>query len=122
MRGERKELLHNGSSGEQVCCSPFQLPRRRSCQSESAIAFLFHQKMHFVEQFRNALHLVDNDPSGVRLRLDLLPEKRRITLITDRRLREKKIHRERGRKLLPQPRALSGTARAEQEERRFGNR
>jgi hypothetical protein len=76
--------------------------------------------MYLVEQCREALNLVNHDPTVPALCLHLLAERLRLAGQRKKCLRAEEIEPERIRKDVSQPRCFSGPARTKQEERMFG--
>jgi hypothetical protein len=73
--------------------------------------------MHFVEEAGGALHLVHDDPAGGRLGKDLAPELCRVALESEHGLGLEQVHHVGVDELMPDPGALSGSPRPEEEER-----
>jgi hypothetical protein len=87
-----------GAAGEKVAGPSSQLSRRRPGQHEPPVAAVLHEEVNLVEQLGSPLDLVQNDPAGLLLRLDLAAQEHRILLVLERGGRRQEIDRLRVRK------------------------
>ena len=69
--------LADGPAGQQVRAGHLELARAGTEQGEAQAALL-DQAVHLVQQGRNALHLIDNDPIARCAGGNQLPEQRRV--------------------------------------------
>ncbi len=122
-RSQREELACDRAPRKHVRFESPELSRAGSAHREAvALAVLGDQGMHLVEQRRQPLDLVDDDPCPFRQRLDTRPEGVRPLGQLEHERHAQQIEPCRLRKPLAQPGALAGAARTEQEERLAGQR
>jgi hypothetical protein len=113
---QREHVELRGSTREQIRTTAPELARTRARQDE-APAFLLDHPVHLVEQRRDLLDLVDDDPPLAIDRRELAGQERRLARQAERERGVEQIVGHRVGQDLGQPRRLAGSARAEQERR-----
>ncbi len=120
-RREREELAVDGASREQIGVEPLQLARARTTQRELVIATVFgDESMDFIQQGRQTLHLVYDDPATSRPSLHLLTEGFRLPCQLKQRVHPEQIEPQRLRQNRFQPGRFPGSSRTKQEKRVVG--
>ncbi|MDE0389821.1 MAG: hypothetical protein OXI75_14075 [Rhodospirillales bacterium] len=114
-RHERVHRPHHRPAREEIDAGALELARARPGQHETQAARLLHQLVDDREQLGNPLHLVDHDVDDPRRRRQLAQPLRPYRILALLRRRQQ-IDPDGVRERRSQPRALAGSARAEQEE------
>jgi hypothetical protein len=116
--GEREEAAVDHPACQQIGVAALELPGARARQREADPAAVSHQQvLHLVEQRRQFLHLVDDDPRLRRQGVDLLGETAGIAGQANELAIVQEVDPVRLGQNGSQPGRLAGAARAEEEER-----